>query len=92
MAFGHFLLGSQNLMVMALGSCVEWPYVGLLSKKNLNIYKYNLNLLLSPVESHAAQYCMREVRPLVLSNFHSNLRTQIRHLVLHLRPIQSASM
>ena len=25
MAFGHFLLGSHNVMVMALGSCVKWP-------------------------------------------------------------------
>jgi hypothetical protein len=24
-AFGHFLLGSHNLRVMALGSCVKWP-------------------------------------------------------------------
>ena len=24
-AFGHFLLGSYNFMVMALGSCVKWP-------------------------------------------------------------------
>ena len=24
MAFGHFLLGSHNLMVTALGSCVKW--------------------------------------------------------------------
>jgi hypothetical protein len=24
-AFGHFLLGSHDLMVMALGSCVKWP-------------------------------------------------------------------
>jgi hypothetical protein len=27
MAFGHFLLGSHNLLVMALGSCVKWPLV-----------------------------------------------------------------
>jgi hypothetical protein len=26
-AFGHFLLGSHNLMVTALGSCVNWPQV-----------------------------------------------------------------
>ena len=25
MAFGYFLLGSHNFMVMALGSCVKWP-------------------------------------------------------------------
>ena len=25
MAFGHFLLGSHNFMVKALGSCVKWP-------------------------------------------------------------------
>ena len=25
MAFGHFLLGSHNFMVTALGSCVKWP-------------------------------------------------------------------
>ena len=24
-AFGHFLLGSHNFMVTALGSCVKWP-------------------------------------------------------------------
>ena len=24
MAFGHFLLGSHNFMVTALGSCVKW--------------------------------------------------------------------
>ena len=28
MALGHFLLGSHNVMVMALGSCVEWPLGG----------------------------------------------------------------
>ena len=27
MAFGHFLLGSHNFMVMALGLCVKWPLV-----------------------------------------------------------------
>jgi hypothetical protein len=27
-AFGHFLLGSQNFIVTALGSCVKWPLVG----------------------------------------------------------------
>ena len=27
MAFGHFLLGSHNCMVTALGSCVKWPLV-----------------------------------------------------------------
>ena len=26
-AFGHFLLGSHNFMVMALGSCVKWPLI-----------------------------------------------------------------
>ena len=25
MAFEHFLLGSHNYMVTALGSCVKWP-------------------------------------------------------------------
>jgi hypothetical protein len=25
-AFGHFLLGSHNFMVTALGSCVKWPW------------------------------------------------------------------
>ena len=24
-AFGHFLLGSYNFLVMACGSCVKWP-------------------------------------------------------------------
>ena len=27
MAIGHFLLGSHNHMVTALGSCVKWPLV-----------------------------------------------------------------
>ena len=27
MAFGHFLVGSHNFMVMALGSCAEWPFL-----------------------------------------------------------------
>ena len=27
MAFGHFLLGSHNSMVAALGLCVKWPLV-----------------------------------------------------------------
>ena len=27
MAFGHFLLGSHNLMVTALGLCMKWPLV-----------------------------------------------------------------
>ena len=26
--FGHFLLGSHNFMVRALGSCVKWPSLG----------------------------------------------------------------
>jgi hypothetical protein len=26
-AFGHFVLGSYNFMVTALGSCVKWPLV-----------------------------------------------------------------
>ena len=26
-AFGHFLLGSHNSMVKALGSCVKWPSI-----------------------------------------------------------------
>ena len=26
-AFGHFLLGSHNFMVMALGLCVKWPTI-----------------------------------------------------------------
>ena len=26
-AFGHFLLGSHNPVVTALGSCVKWPYI-----------------------------------------------------------------
>ena len=25
-AFGHILLGSHNFMVMAVGSCVKWPF------------------------------------------------------------------
>ena len=24
-AFGHFLLGSHNVMIMSLGLCVKWP-------------------------------------------------------------------
>ena len=31
MAFGHFLLGPHNIMVTALGSCVKWPLVWILS-------------------------------------------------------------
>ena len=27
MAFGHFLLGSHDFMVKALGSCVKWSLV-----------------------------------------------------------------
>ena len=27
-AFGHFLLGSHNFMVMAFGLCVKWPLKG----------------------------------------------------------------
>ena len=27
MAFGHFVLGSHNVMVTALGLCVKWPLV-----------------------------------------------------------------
>jgi hypothetical protein len=30
MAFGHFLLGSYNFMVTALGSGVKWPFDKLL--------------------------------------------------------------
>ena len=32
MAFGHFVLGSHNVMVMALGSCVKWPLARLKEK------------------------------------------------------------
>ena len=28
-AFGHFLVGSHNLMVTGLGSCVKWPHFSL---------------------------------------------------------------
>ena len=31
-AFEHFLLGSHNFMVTALGSCVKWPLVVLFLK------------------------------------------------------------
>ena len=34
-AFGHFLLGSHNYMVMALGSCVKWPLYSALGLCNL---------------------------------------------------------
>jgi hypothetical protein len=30
-AFGHFLLGCHNSMVMALGLCVKWPLLYTLS-------------------------------------------------------------
>jgi hypothetical protein len=44
-AFGHFLLGSHNLMVTALGSCVKWPLV----KKRKN-RKMPTSLLASRLE------------------------------------------
>ena len=34
MAFGHFLLGSHNSMVTALGSCGKWPLVSHLELVN----------------------------------------------------------
>ena len=37
MAFGHFLLGSHNLMVTTLGSCVKWSLVAIC---RLNAYTY----------------------------------------------------
>ena len=40
MAFGHFLLGPHNFMVMALGPCVKWP----------SILSYTLILLRCAVE------------------------------------------
>ena len=50
-AFGHFLLGSHNFMVTALGSCVKWPLVKWVSKL-LDIYDiliqfagFNTNLI-----------------------------------------------
>ena len=38
--FGHFLLGSHNFMVTALGSCVKWPLVSSCSNS------YMLNFLM----------------------------------------------
>ena len=45
-AFGHFLLGSHNFVVMALGSCVKWPSLigdifGHNRLKNPSVYKSN---------------------------------------------------
>ena len=37
MPFGHFLLGSQNFMVTALGSCVKWPLAAI---RKLDAYTY----------------------------------------------------
>ena len=37
MAFGHFLLGSHNFMVTALGSCVKWPKAWLKNPCNIEL-------------------------------------------------------
>ena len=36
MPFGHFLLGSHNFMVTALGSCVKWPLAAI---RKLDAYR-----------------------------------------------------
>ena len=42
MAFGHFVLGSHNFMVAALGSCVKWP---------ISVHEYHLPLVCSKISS-----------------------------------------
>jgi hypothetical protein len=46
-AFGHFLLGSNNFMVTALGSCVKWP----LDSEWIWVYKEELTIGVVRVES-----------------------------------------
>ena len=43
MVFGHFLLGSHNFTVMALGLCVKWP---LLSESYDNFATRNIKCLI----------------------------------------------
>ena len=43
-AFGHFLLGSHNFMVTALGSCVKWP---------LTFRAFSCNRSRAPCKTHS---------------------------------------
>ena len=47
-AFGHFLVGSHNFMITALGSCVKWPlhYIFKVNWGNLRYLK-DIQLLMS---------------------------------------------
>ena len=38
MAFGHFLLGSRDFKVTALGLCVKWPSMSPTLNVNLTLY------------------------------------------------------
>jgi hypothetical protein len=54
MAFGHFLLGSHNFMVTALGSCVKWPYdfdPPISLSNNVEIPYHDNNLILTLIIS-----------------------------------------
>ena len=54
MAFGHFLLGSHNFMVTALGSCVKWP-----------LY----NKLTIPFKSYEEKMIKNQSKPCIHHNF-----------------------
>ena len=42
-AFGCFLLGSHNLMVTALGSCMKWPSFRTTSHTSMRASDYNIS-------------------------------------------------
>ena len=50
MAFGHFLLGSHNFLVMALGSCVKWPLYKFTS--HIHDRKRPMNPGMLPIKNH----------------------------------------
>ena len=65
MAFGRFLLGSHNVMVMALGSCVKWPYT-------FTIFIY-LFLVWFVTPKHIGQSMSKEYYPQMCTNNDWNL-------------------
>ena len=50
MAFGHFLLGSHNFTVTALGLCVKWSLV------HVSPYLHSYSLLHADLQSNIGSY------------------------------------
>ena len=57
-AFGHFLLGSHNLMVTALGSCVKWPLALMQTDLGISSPMNVEDWLLHDYPNYSVCYCL----------------------------------